>query len=200
MLPAISRRLGPLIALALLSACVTINVYFPAAAAEQAADRFIEDVWQLRQQQDPAPETPPQGRLWLPSRPLVWLLEVAVPSAHAQANIDIDTPAINRLKSAMTARFERLRPFYQSGAIGLTQDGLVKIRDLNAVPLAQRGLLNQLVAEQNRDRNALYQEIARANNHPQWVDEIRATFARQWIQNARPGWWYIGGDGQWRQK
>ena len=28
-----------------LSACVTINVYFPAAAAEKAADKIIEDVW-----------------------------------------------------------------------------------------------------------------------------------------------------------
>ncbi len=29
--------------------CVTINIYFPAAAAEQAADRIIEEVWQLRE-------------------------------------------------------------------------------------------------------------------------------------------------------
>ena len=37
-------------ALALASAgCVTINIYFPAAAAEKAADRIIEDVWQLRE-------------------------------------------------------------------------------------------------------------------------------------------------------
>ena len=31
----------------ILSACVTINIYFPAAAAEKAADRIIEEVWQL---------------------------------------------------------------------------------------------------------------------------------------------------------
>jgi hypothetical protein len=31
------------------SACVTINIYFPAAAAEQAADRIIDEVWQLRE-------------------------------------------------------------------------------------------------------------------------------------------------------
>lgn len=28
--------------------CVTINIYFPAAAAEKAADRIIDEVWQLR--------------------------------------------------------------------------------------------------------------------------------------------------------
>lgn len=31
----------------LLTACVTINIYFPAAAAEKAADQIIEEVWQL---------------------------------------------------------------------------------------------------------------------------------------------------------
>ncbi|SER43155.1 hypothetical protein SAMN05421690_102626 [Nitrosomonas sp. Nm51] len=34
-------------AIILLSACVTINIYFPAAAAEKAADKIIEEVWQL---------------------------------------------------------------------------------------------------------------------------------------------------------
>lgn len=32
---------------ALLTACVTINIYFPAAAAEKAADKIIDEVWQL---------------------------------------------------------------------------------------------------------------------------------------------------------
>jgi hypothetical protein len=31
-----------------LTACVTINIYFPAAAAERAADRIIEEVYQLK--------------------------------------------------------------------------------------------------------------------------------------------------------
>ena len=29
-----------------LSACVTINIYFPAAAAEKVADKIIDEVWQ----------------------------------------------------------------------------------------------------------------------------------------------------------
>lgn len=43
----------PLAAFAL-SACVTINIYFPAAAAEKAADKIIEDVWQTQQPDKPA--------------------------------------------------------------------------------------------------------------------------------------------------
>jgi hypothetical protein len=41
--------LGVLLGGALLGAgCVTINIYFPAAAAEKAADRIIDEVWQLK--------------------------------------------------------------------------------------------------------------------------------------------------------
>lgn len=29
-----------------LSACVTINIYFPAAEAEKAADKIIDGIWQ----------------------------------------------------------------------------------------------------------------------------------------------------------
>jgi hypothetical protein len=32
---------------AALAGCVTINIYFPAAATEKAADKIIDEVWQL---------------------------------------------------------------------------------------------------------------------------------------------------------
>jgi hypothetical protein len=38
----------------LLQGCVTINIYFPAAAAEKAADRIIDEVWQLKKPGEPA--------------------------------------------------------------------------------------------------------------------------------------------------
>ncbi len=37
-----------LAAVCVIPACVTINIYFPAAAAEKAADKIIDDVWQLK--------------------------------------------------------------------------------------------------------------------------------------------------------
>jgi hypothetical protein len=51
MKPTTTRRiaLGTLLGGTLLAAgCVTINIYFPAAAAEKAADRIIDEVWQLK--------------------------------------------------------------------------------------------------------------------------------------------------------
>lgn len=42
-----------------LAGCVTINIYFPAAAAEKAADRIIEEVWQLKKDAPAPAEKPP---------------------------------------------------------------------------------------------------------------------------------------------
>jgi len=43
----------------MLPACVTINIYFPAAAAEKAADKIIDEVWQIKKQEAAPAETPP---------------------------------------------------------------------------------------------------------------------------------------------
>lgn len=51
-----TKNLAALLAGALVAGCVTINIYFPAAAAEKAADKIIEDVWQLQKSETrPAP-------------------------------------------------------------------------------------------------------------------------------------------------
>lgn len=47
------------------SACVTINIYFPAAAAEKAADKLIDEIWQVQKHDKPAPThptTPPANK------------------------------------------------------------------------------------------------------------------------------------------
>ena len=45
-----------------LAACVTINIYFPAAAAEAAADRIIDEVWQLKPDAVKPPADKPTAR------------------------------------------------------------------------------------------------------------------------------------------
>lgn len=118
----------------------------------------------------------------------------------AGADLEINTPAIASLKGSMQARHGQLAGFYASGAIGLTRDGLIAVRDANAVPLSQRQSVNSLVAAENSDRNALYKEIASANSHPEWESEVRNTFAQRWVQKAQGGWWYQDASGNWVKK
>ena len=188
----------------LLGACVTINIYFPAAAAEEAARVIVRDVLI----QPPAEEKAPEGSgSPQSSAPAAWhrlagaVLDVLVPPAHAQqADININTPAITSIRQSLRGRAASLEPHYKSGAIGLTRDGLVAVRALDAVPLRDRTAVQKLVADENQDRNALYREIARANGHPEWETNIRETFAKVWVEEAPKGYWHHDTAGNWLQK
>ena len=148
------RRLLPIKLLALsclLAACVTVNVYFPAAAAEQAADRIIDTVTSqpggsVSNGKSPANDTtpaktPPNSRVAPKAeRPMLLaaagaLLDLLIPAAEAQAspNLDVSDPQIRAVTASMQQRFGDLKKFFDAGVIGLTADGQVAIRDQNAI-------------------------------------------------------------------
>jgi uncharacterized protein YdbL (DUF1318 family) len=224
-------RLNVALASLAFAACVTINVYFPAAAAEKAADQIIDSVTSGGGAAPAAPRTAPTGvlpqrerhdgdavatlartdRARTDARPETSILLVAagrvlellVPAAQAQANanIDISSPEIRAVTQSMQARFAELEKYFTSGVVGLTADGLVEVRDASAAPLAERAVVKRLVAEDNKDRDTLYAEIAKANGHPEWEADIRKIFARRWVERgAQPGWYYQDGSGAWKQK
>jgi uncharacterized protein YdbL (DUF1318 family) len=200
-----------------LSACVTINVYFPAAEAKEAAKVFVEKV--LEEADAPKREGGQDGGgMALHAQPAAFrfaslelprpdvsgfdpLALIGIGTAQAQSpDFNIQTPAIAAIQSRMEQRFDsQLRAHFDSGALGFTEDGLVVVRDAAAIPLKDRVPVNNAVADENRDRKAVYREIAVANGHPEWEGQIRSVFAKQWVSSARSGWWYQQG-GAWKQK
>ena len=205
------RSLALLAPIAVVS-CVTVNIYFPAAAVEKAADQIILDVWHQQggaAEATKAATTPPAAKnsgaknehsALDPRRIVVTALSAISGEAHAQ-NVDFNasSPQIEQIKARMASRFGELRPFLDSGAVGLTGDGLVAVHDANAASMAERARMNQLVNAENKDRKALYQAIADANNQPGWAGQIQKTFAERWISQAQSGWWYQSG-GSWKKK
>ena len=184
-----------------LSACVTINIYFPAAAAEEAAEQIVEDVLgKTGAQTPPPPAGDKEGRADSAHPWLLTALDWLVPVAQAAPNFDIDTPAIRQIQARMKARNNELTGFYAAGAAGFGNDGLVKVRDSSAVGLRDRTKFNKLVEAENSDRRTLYREIAKANGHPEWEPEVKDVFARKWIEKASKGWWVQDASGSWRKK
>ncbi|GAB3041275.1 YdbL family protein [Oleiagrimonas citrea] len=204
------RKLVALFAVLMLTAlvgCVTINVYFPEAAAQKAADQFIGSVIDQGAQAAPAPKNgassgmeskPAEGG---PSASVIDLLIPAAYAAGSTPDLRIHTPAIDAIHARMSKRFrESLKSLLDEGAIGFTQDGLVAVRSLSAAPLAQRAGVKSTVAAENKDRNQLYTAIAKANGHPEWASQVRETFAQLWIQRAHAGWYYQNSAGVWKRK
>ena len=183
------------------AACVTINVYFPAEAAEKAADRIIQDVSGDVPDVQTDPVEPQSRRPVQQTPPVaITLLNWLVTPAQAKADISVNTPAIQQLKASMEKRHKKLAPYYTSGAIGMTRNGELEMRDQKLVPMQKRNSLKSLLSKENQDRSALYKEIAKANGHPEWETEIRNTFAKRWVGNAPSGWWYQNKQGAWKQK
>ena len=191
----------PLISALFLTACVTINIYFPAAAAEQVADEIIQDIQSIKPEQ-PQSQMVPQSHVsaWQISfyKLVDQAISVVISPAHAEANLSVDSADIRRIQASMRTRFADLKGFYDKGVIGIKSDGLLTSR--GSISLKDRNKVNKLIKAENKDRNNLYQAIAKANKHSEWSGQIKSTFAKRWISNAQSGWWYQTPNGSWKQK
>lgn len=203
-----------------LMSCVTINIYFPAAAAEKAAEKIVDEVLNSGEGVVPSPATQPQSNhlqqrynLQQPidnslTNELVAIFKTSlsqvvrffIPTVHAQANINIDSPNINAIRNSLVERQSRLKPFFDAGQIGFTNNGLIASINLSGLAFKDRALIKKLIEADNHDRQALYREIARANGHPEWEKEIQATFAKTWINKIPKGWMYESVQGHWVKK
>ena len=200
------RLLGMPVMALVLTACVTINVYFPAAEAKEAAKEFVDkvigDEGQAPAEQKPQEEQDKPGGMASLDVGFDPLMLLGITPAHAQGkpDITIKTPAIQAIQARMASRFDTsLRAGFDAGALGFGADGLIVVRDATKLQLKDRVAVNQAVADDNRDRKAVYREVAVANGHPEWESQIRQVFAKQWIDSAHAGWWYQSG-GAWKQK
>ena len=180
---------------ATLSACITVNIYFPAPEVRKAAEQIVEETWGEQSGVQPAtPGTAPADTSWI---------DVLGPaSAHAQdVDVNVSTAAIRALKEAMKTRAEQLKPYLNQGQLGIGKDGMLVVRSLEGVALREQATARRLIEAENADRKTLYKEIAQANKFgDERVDDIQRIFADTWIDKAEKGWWVQKADGSWAKK
>jgi len=178
-------------------ACVTVNVYFPAAEVQNAADKIVDEIR--------GDVSTPSGSSAVPHESLLRRALRGLPlgerHAYAAADIDITTPNIRALKDSMKKRFESLVPLYDEGVIGEKNDGYLEARSLDELDLKQKAEARKLIKDENSDREKLYLEIAEANNIPSnMVSDISKLFANSWRKDAKDGWWIQKDNGDWVKK
>jgi uncharacterized protein YdbL (DUF1318 family) len=179
-----------------LTACVTVNIYFPAAAVQRAADTIVEETWG----EGKGAKEAPKGGAFASER--IYAFKGFAREAFAQeADINISNPAIRSLKDSIRTRSDSIKPYMDKGNVGLNRDGLLVVRSTEGVNLKERAEVQQLVDAENRDREALYSEIAKANNFPrEKIPDIKKIFAKSWTDQARSGWWLQDAQGNWKRK
>jgi uncharacterized protein YdbL (DUF1318 family) len=185
-------RISSLLTAVAFVSCVTINIYFPAEEVRGAADKIVNEVWGDRTE-PPAAQPEPKEE---PSS----FLRFGLSSAHAAQDINVSTPEIRAIRESMKQRAASLFPYLDGGQIGVSQNGLLKVRTTDGLDLRVRSEVNRLVAAENVDRLRLYSEIARANGFADKTDEVQAVFAESWRDQAASGWFFEGKDGIWQQK
>lgn len=207
------------------AACVTINVYFPAAAIKDLSKQIEEEVRKeaaTQQQESTKPgETAPAAPQGQPAPSqgqapgaasegagtgtgaLSSLLGIT--PAYAQAGIaqpEISNPAIRKIIESRAARVAPINDYKARGVIGENNGALIEARSLDSLPdLKARAEVGRLVKAENTDREELFREIAAAKKVAAAdLPKIRETYASTLREQARPGDWIQMPDGAWKQK
>lgn len=106
-------------------------------------------------------------------------------------------PVVKRMRE----RWPQLKPYLESGVVGLGSHGLLAMRDPAARP---DQALNNLLRNENNDRAVLYQDSQREVGHTDrgnnWSPTTELIFAETWAEHAPSGWWVQDIRGDWTRK
>jgi hypothetical protein len=207
----------------LLTACavITVNVYFPEKAAKEAYKSLDEMLLKSGEKAPsgdknlpsapPQPQAKPQSRLFdeVPSLSLVSAAYAADTGADADAlAVELSSmPEVLKAYDDMSHRLPRLNALFASGAVGLSNQGLVSVRDKTKVNPQDQAL----VTAENQSRKTVVTSMAKAilklnkqKESKAAMDQVMAkaaaTFADAKRELAQPGWWIQLQNGNWVQK
>ena len=208
----------------MLAACaiITVNVYFPEKDVKQAYKSLDEMLLKQGQEQQTTPpaageEKPPETKP-VEVKPQSMLEEKhfgfsLIGEARAAENIAdalavelSSMPEVLKAYEEMNARLPQLNALRDSGAVGLSNQGLITVRDN-----ARVGDKQGLVKAENESRKTVISGMARAilkiNKQPatdanfkQVLGKAAASYAEIKRDEARPGWWIQLANGRWVQK
>lgn len=205
-----------------LGACVTVNVYFPAAEVRDLSKKIEDEVQkEAAKVQDKAAEpapAPPQAPADsnAPADPAsppphdggsasLFDTLLGVTPAYAQDGVaapEVSSPAIRRIIESRAARVAAIDKYKATGVIGESNKALLEIRSLDAITdLKSRAEAQRLVKEENADRVELFREIAAAKKvDAAQIPKIQETYAQTIRERAHAGEWIQMPDGAWKQK
>jgi len=207
---------------ALLAACaiITVNVYFPEKAVKDAY-KSVDEMLLKGSGDNPAtgekpatpdqtpPEAKPQSRLLdrLPSIALVGEAQAADNFADDLAVELASMPDVDKAYDDMSKQLPKITALLESGAIGLTNQGLVTVRDKSKMTPADEALIKTENDSRKTVVNGMAKAILKLNKQKEsaeTLNQIRgkaaATYAEIKRDAAKPGWWTQLPNGRWVQK
>ncbi len=173
-------------------ACVTVNVNFPESAVQKATDDYVKDLYRAKEK-GKTPTTAPQS-----------LLDLLIPSAQAEEiNFRIETEKTKAIKVRQGDRLSELVKL-ATGQWGENSEGFLETRfadDFKKKEILVKKV-ESLIAAENADRKALYDEVYNANEFKTETHKklIQQKFANSFREAAPAGVWVQGDDKNWKKK
>ena len=193
-------------AVALTNACVTVNVNFPESAVQKASDDYVKDLYKAKEKgKTPSSSSPSSLPAKTPEKSSFHMMELLIPSAYAEGAEDEAFqiqlgPKAKEIQSRQASRISEIVEQKQAGLLGETADGLLVLRDAKKLKPLLQAKVDKLVKEENSDREALYDDVAKFNNLPA-LQKVRQSFARSFQKSGSPaGTWIEDPAGSWTQK
>ena len=113
-----------------------------------------------------------------------------IQTAYADELTVTTSPMIQEIAKKMRDRNPQIEAIKKQGCLGETNRGYVELRDCDAIKEAdQKNEAQKLVADENKDRKALYGEMARLNKEIEGVNvaKVESIFALQRLSRAKSG-------------
>jgi hypothetical protein len=166
-------------------ACVTVNIYFPAEQVETMAGEIVDEI---RGQEGGQKGLEEQSFLMHIERSFLQsaLMLLSPSNAWAQDATTISNATIRALKEKMKTRYAQLKPYYQKRMLQEGDDGYISIAQTDELGLKEKRDLKALVDAENKDREALYAEVARALViDSSQINKVAEIFAKEWQKPIR---------------
>lgn len=184
------RKTAMLLALVLIGACVTVNIYFPAAEIKKDAAKVVDDVYGI----DGEKEEQKQGSsLDFPSL-------FGPKAAHAQDYVNLTNSVTRGIRQQLKSNQSQLGPYFNSGVVGIDRNGFAAVRDAGGLGMKDMSMVKKLVNNDANLKRQLYQAKAEAANTPNEAGKVQAIYADEWRNKAHGGWWIQDNGGNWQQK
>lgn len=185
--------IGFVSALALILGCVNIPKKFEAHITvdirhhiEQQAESTLDFI-EGKSDEIPVPPPPAPAQEKTSALGRVWQALDPMPVAHAEA-LKNTSPEITRIATELRKRFDQIQAIKARGHAGESNRGYLELRNPDTLSPAERNEMQRLIAAENADRKALYEEVAKLNAERQvTVAMVEAIYAMERLQRAKPG-------------
>ncbi|MEK7793401.1 MAG: DUF1318 domain-containing protein [Candidatus Hydrogenedentota bacterium] len=164
------------------------RIYVDIRHIEEQADQvmdYVQGKSDTLPDATPAPAESEKKTSWLRQ---TWDYLLPIQVAYAQ-ELDESSPRVKQIADAMRARNADVEKAKKTGAVGENNRGFLELKKSELLSGSEEvNSVQRLIAADNEDRKALYQEIARlnkANNVD--VSTLESVYAKKRRERAQPG-------------